>query len=192
MTWHDTSLSGIGTHLLDHTISITLGDVEELRGTCSLIVGAGSIDHVAEVIKLMTGMLLSLPAVLGSPLMGMFRIDGAGRIEVAVRLLGSSHDVKHAVDIGLQLLIGIGLEYIGCSLDGLIDISIVEREAHELSHIPLRCLESGMSRVLQRVGSHLEVLVTVLALAFREGEGNRHLSGCLDAVAPEGVRRNFY
>ena len=192
MTRNHTSPPCIGTNFLDYTISITLGDVEELRGTCSLIVGAGSIDHVSKVIKLMTGMLLSLPAILGCPLMGMFWIDGASRIKVAVRLLGSSYYVKYAVDIGLQLLIRVGLEYIAGALDGLIDIGIVEREAHELGYIPFRRLESWMSRVLQRVGSHLEVLVTVLALTFRECEGNRHLSGCLDAVAPEGVRCNFH
>ena len=95
MTRNHTSLSVLGTHLADDTISITLGNVQELIRTRSLIVGTGSIHHVAQVIKLMAGMLLSSPALMGSPTVRVLRIDGTGGIEIAISLLGSSHNVEH-------------------------------------------------------------------------------------------------
>ena len=138
MTRHHAGLSGIGTYLLDDAVGIALGDVEESGGACGLIVGAGGVDHMAEVIELVAQDLFHLPALLATPLVGMFRVDGAGGIEVAVGLLGSRHHVEHGVDISFQFLVRVGLEHIACALDGLVYIGIVEREAHELRDIPLR------------------------------------------------------
>ena len=122
----------------------------------------------------------------------MLGVDGTGCIEVAVRLLGSTHHVEHAVDIGFQFLVRIGLQHIRGTLDSLIDISIVERESHELRHVPLLGIQTLVTRMLQGVGCHLEVLVTVFALTFREGQGDSHLTGRLDTVAPEGVGCNLH
>ena len=109
MTGNHTSLSVLVAHLTNDTISIAFGNVQELVRTRSLIVGTSSIHHVAQVIELMTGMFLSSPALMGSPTVRMLRIDGASGIEIAIRLLCSSYDVEHGVDILLQLSIGIGL-----------------------------------------------------------------------------------
>ena len=192
VTRHHAGLTILGAYLADDAVGIALGDIKELCRTRSLVVGAGGIHHVTEVVELVAEYLLHLPALLAAPLVRMLGVDGAGGIEVAVGLLRGTHYVEHRVDISFQLLIWIGLEHVACTLDGLIDIGIVEREAHELCHVPLWCLQTLMTWVLQRVGCHLEVLVAVLALAFREGQRDSHLAGSLDAVPPEGVRRDLH
>ena len=108
------------------------------------------------------------PAGSTRPTVRMFRIDGTSGIEISVWLLRSTHHIEHTVDIGLHLLVGIGLQDIAGSLDGLIDIGIIKREAHKLAHVPLLGIETGMSRMLQGIGSHLEILVAVLTLALAE------------------------
>ena len=60
---------------------------------------AGSIDHVSEVIELVTQEVLFLPALLTAPMVRMLGVDGTGSIEVAVRLLSSTNHVEHTVDI---------------------------------------------------------------------------------------------
>ena len=99
MARHHTSLSWVGTNLSHHAVGIALGDVEEFCGACSLIVGTGGIYHVTEVIELMTCMLLRCPTLIGSPAVGMLRVNGAGGIEIAVGLLSSCHNIKYRVDI---------------------------------------------------------------------------------------------
>ena len=123
--------------------------------------------------------------------MWVLGVDGAGRIKVAIGLLGSTYHIQNRVDISLQLSIGIGLQHIAGTLDGLIHIGIIEREAHKLRHIPLLGLQSGMAWVLQRVGSHLKILVTMLALTLRESQRDGYFASRLDTIAPEGVWSNF-
>ena len=95
MTWHHTSLTCIRSHLTDDTVSITFGDIQEFFASCRLIVGAGSIHHVTEVIQLMAQEVLHFPALLACPMMWMRRVDGTGGIQVTVWLLGSTHHVQH-------------------------------------------------------------------------------------------------
>ncbi len=192
MTWHHTSLTFASTNLLDDTIGITLGYVQELIRTCRLIVSTGSIDHVTQVVKLVTCMFLCSPTLISSPSVWMLWVNGTSSIEVAIRLLGSAHHIEHRVDISLQLSVRKGLEHIAGTLDGLIDVSIVEREAHELSNIPFWSLQARMTWVLERIGRHFEVFVTMFALAFRECQRNSYLTGSTDAIAPEGTWRNLY
>ena len=109
MSRHDAGLSLTGTNLADYTVGISLGNIQELVTSCSLIVCTGSIDHVAQVVQLMAEEVLSLPALLARPMVRMFRINGTGGIEIAVRLLGSSDNVQHRVYIGSQFLVWIGL-----------------------------------------------------------------------------------
>ena len=154
--------------------------------------GAGGVYHVTEVIEFVTQHILQYPTFLTAPAVRMLWIDGAGRIEIAVGLLGGTYDIKHGVDVGLQLFVRIGLEDIACTFDGLIDIGIIERESHELRDIPLGRLQAGVSRMLQSIGRHLEILVAVLALTLRERQRNGHLAGGLDTVAPEGVGRDLH
>ena len=69
--------------------------------------------------------------------MGIVGILRAGGIEVAVRLLCRSDDVDHAVDIVLQFLVGVGLQDVGSTLDGLVGVGVVEGVAHaiDLKHL---------------------------------------------------------
>ena len=147
---------------------------------------------MTKVIQLVAQEVFRLPALLACPLMGVCGIDGTGRVEIAVRLLGSCYDIEHRVDISLQLLVWEGLEHIRGTLDGLVDIGIIEGETHELGHVPLRSLQSGMTWMLEGIGRHLEILITMFALTFRESQGDGHLTGRLDAVAPEGVWCYFH
>ena len=71
--------------------------------------GTGGIHHVPEVIELVARVLLCCPSLIGSPAMGMLGIDGAGGVEIAVGLLGSSHHIEHRVDIGFQSGVWISL-----------------------------------------------------------------------------------
>ena len=168
VTWYDAGLSFLRANLSHYTVGIALGDVEELRRSCGLVMGTGCFDHMTEVIELVTQEVLCLPTLLTTPVVGMLGVDGTGGIEVAVRFLSSTNHVEHTVDIGLQFLVGIGLQHVAGPLDGLVDISIVEGEEHDLRHIPLLGLQTLMTWVLQGVGCHLEVLVTMHALTFRE------------------------
>ena len=192
MTWHHGSLSCLWPHLLDYTISITLGDVEELGATRSLIMSASRIHHVTEVVELMAQHLFLLPSLVTTPSMRMLWVDGTSCIEIAIRLLCRSDHVEHTVDISLQLFVGIGLEDIASTFDGLIDIGIIEGESHKLAHVPGRGIQSLMTRMLQGIGSHLEILVTVLALTFAESQRNRHFLCGLQTSTPKGVLRNLH
>ena len=166
MTRHHTGLSRVGTYLLDDTVGIAFGNVEELCATCCLIVGTGGIHHVSEIVEFVAGVLLCCPAPVGSPPVGMLRVDGTGSIEIAVGLLGRCYYIEHGVNIGFEFCIGVGLQHIRSTFDSLVDIGIVKRKTHELRHIPFWCLQAWMSRVLKRIGRHLKILVAVLALTF--------------------------
>ena len=128
---HDVGLSLAAAYLTEAALGITLGDVEELAAARGLEVGTGGIDHVAEVVELVAEDFFLLPAFLTGPLVRLLGVDGARGVEVAVRLLGGSHDIEHGVDVGLEFAVRIGLQDVGGTLDGLIDIGVVEREAHE-------------------------------------------------------------
>ena len=100
--WHHGSLSWIRSHFLYHAIGIALCDVQELGATRSLIVGAGCIHHVAEVIKFVAQFLVLDPTLISRPSMRVLRVDGTGSIEIAIWLLCSTHHIEHAVDVSLQ------------------------------------------------------------------------------------------
>ena len=192
MTRHNPVLTGLRTHFPDHTVGISLGNIEEFSAARSLIMGAGCIHHVTEIIKLMAQHFHLAPAGSARPTVRMFRIDSTSGIEISVRLLRSTHHIEHTVDIGLHLLVGIGLQDIAGSLDGLIDIGIIKREAHKLTHVPLLGIETGMSRMLQGIGCHLEILVAVLALALAESQRHSYLSGSLQTRTPKGILSDFH
>ena len=98
----------------------------------------------------------------------------AGGIEIAVRLLGCRDQHQHAVDIGLQRRVGIGLQEVAGALDRLVDVGVVEREsAHVVRGIGPR-------------GAH-EIVVAPGLLAFAESERDGHFAAGLQARAPEGV-----
>ena len=187
MSRNDGSLSRIRSHFLYHTIGIALGDVQELGATRSLIVSTGCIYHVTEVVKLVARILVLDPTLISRPSVWMLWVDGTGCIEIAIWLLGCSYYIEHTVDVSLQLLVRISLEDVAGTFDGLINIGIIERETHELAYIPLLGIQARVVRMLQGISSHLEVLVTVLALALAESQWHGYLSGSLQAGTPEGV-----
>ena len=187
MTRNDGSLSWLRTYFLYHAISIALGDVQELGATRSLIVSTGCIYHVTEVVKLVARLLVLDPTLISRPSVWMLWVDGTGGIEIAIWLLCRTYHIEHAVDISLQLLVRISLEDVAGTFDGLIHIGIIEREAHKLAHIPLLGIQARVVRMLQGIGSHLEVLVTVLALTLAESQWHGYLSGSLQSGTPEGV-----
>ena len=187
MARHHGSLTWIRSHFLYHAIGIALGDVQELGATRSLIMSAGCIYHVTEVVKLVAQFLILDPTLISRPSVWMLRINGAGCIEIAIWLLCSTHHIEHAVDISLQLLVRVSLENIAGTFDGLINIGIIEREAHKLAHIPLLGIQTRVVRMLQGIGSHIEVLVTVLALTLAESQWHGYLSGSLQTGTPESI-----
>ena len=184
---NDGSLSWIRSHFLYHTISITLGDVQELGATRSLIMSTGCIYHVTEVVKLVAQILVLHPSLISRPLMWMLWVDSTSGIEIAIWLLCRTYHIEHAVDISLQLLVRISLEDVAGTFDGLINISIIEREAHELAHIPLLGIQARVIRMLQGIGSHIEILVTVLALTLTESQWHGYLPGSLQTGTPESI-----
>ena len=100
--WHHGSLSWFRSHFLYHTIGIALGDIQELGASGSLIVSAGCIYHVTEVVKLVARLLVLDPTLISRPLVWMLWIDGSGGIEIAIWLLCRSYHIEHAVDVSLQ------------------------------------------------------------------------------------------
>ena len=177
MSGHHAGLSGVGAHFLYHALSIALGDVEELVRPCGLVVCAGGVDHVPQIVELVAQHFLLHPTAVAGPMMGLLRVDGAGGIQIAVGLLGGSHHIKHAVDIVLQLLVGIGLQYIAGAFYRLVDIGVVERESHERAHVVGIAGMGGLD----------EILVASFTLALTEGKRDGHFAGGLDALPQKGV-----
>ena len=143
MSRYHASLSWVRTYFANHAVGIADSDVEELAATCSLPVSHGTFYHVTEVVKLVARLLVLDPTLISRPLVWMLWIDGTGGIEIAIWLLCRSYHIEHAVDVSLQLLVRISLEDVAGTFDGLINIGIIEREAHELAHIPLLGIQPG-------------------------------------------------
>ena len=74
VTRYHTGLSWVRANLTADTVGITDGDVEELTAACGLIVGDSTFHHVAEVVELVTQVLLLAPALVTCPLVGMLRV----------------------------------------------------------------------------------------------------------------------
>ena len=185
MAGHHTGLTWIRSNLAADTIGIAAGDVEELRRTCGLPVGNGSFHHVAEVIELVRKVFLLRPARASCPVMWVVGILRACSVEVAVGLLSGSDDVEHRVYVRLQLLVGIGLQDVAGTLNGLVGVGVVERIAHA-AHL------EHLRRVFQVCSCILKVLVAAFALALREGEGDGDGARGFQAFAPERICGNLH
>ena len=62
----------------------------------------------------------------------MLRVHCTACVEISVRLLGCCNDNENAVDVSLELRIRISLEKVACTLDGLVNVSVVECETSNL------------------------------------------------------------
>ena len=152
MSRYHASLSWVRTYLANHAVGITNGNVKELAAAGGLPMSHGTFYHVTEVVELMTQILLHAPALVASPEMRMLWVLCTGGIEVSVSLLSRSDDIKHAVDICLEFLVRVGLEYVASTLDGLVWVGIVETVGHQFAYI------IGVARMC----SALKVLVSSL------------------------------
>ena len=148
MSRYHASLSWVRTNLANHAVGIADSDVEELAATSSLPVSHGTFYHVTEVVELVAQILFLAPALVASPEMRMLRILCTGGIEVTVSLLSRSDDVEHTVDIRLEFLIWVGLEYVAGTLDGLVWVGVVETVGHQFAYIIGVAWMSGTFKVL--------------------------------------------
>ena len=123
---HHGLLSFTGTDLADYAVGILLRYVEKLGAAGGLVMSAGRIYHMAEVVEFVAAILDCLPAFASRPGMRVLRIHRAGGVKISVRLLGRGHNVQHAVDITLEFLVRIGLQDVAGTLDGLVDVGVVE------------------------------------------------------------------
>ena len=131
MSRHHAGLSRFGSHLTDDTVGVAYGDVKEVAASRGLIVCDGSLYHMSEVIELVAEILFFRPPLVASPLMRMLRVLCSGSIEITVGLLRTADDRDHAVDIVSQFGVGIGLENIAGSLNGLVGIGVVEAASRD-------------------------------------------------------------
>lgn len=169
-----TLLSGTFADILAYTIGITDGYIQKIPLASSLVIGHSPFHHVSQIIELVAQILHLRPALRPRPVVRMFRVHRAGRIEVSVRLLGSGNDDEHAVDIFFQFLVRVSLQGIACPFNRLIDIRIIEGEALHFIFV------TGMSRFHK-------VLIASRLLAFAESQRNGYLTVCLQALSPETV-----
>ena len=142
----------------------------------------GSIEHMAQIIKLMAQLFHLFPPLHASPRVRMPRVHRACRVEIAVRLLRLGHDIEHTVDVSLKPFVGEALQHIARTLDGFVDIGIVEGELHELVHHIIVARMSGLH----------EVFVAMFRLALAERQRNRHLLHCFQSFAEERTGREFH
>ena len=113
---------------------------------------------------------------------GVLRARG---VEVAVGLLRRGDDVDDGVDVVAQPAVGVGLQQIGGTLDGLVGVGIVEGEG-ALGY------GEGLRGVLQVPGGVLEVGVAPRLLTLAEGQGHGDTAAGLQALAPEGGGRHLH
>ena len=171
-------LPGLVADFAADTVGIADGNVEEVPLPRRLVVGNRAFHHVSQVIELVAQVLDFLPTLRPGPFVRVLRVHRPGGIEVAVRFLRGRYDSQHAVDVRLQLLVGISLEDVARTLDGFIDVGIVERISPDRDGV------AGM-RGLDKV------LVPPCLLAFAKGQGNGYFPARLQALPPEGVRSYF-
>ena len=77
----------------------------------------------------MAEILHCIPSSWSHPGVRMGRIHGERGVEVPVGFLRCGNDDKNTVDIGFKTRIGVGLESIAGSFDGLVDIRVVKWES---------------------------------------------------------------
>ena len=125
------------------------------------------------------------PACGACPVVRFLGVLCACRVEVSIGLLCRCNDTQYTIDIEFQLLVGVGLQDVAGSLDGLVGVGVIKRESSAVY------LEE-LGRVLHALGSVGEVGISPLALALAESQRYGHLTACLEALAPEAFVLNLY
>ena len=85
---------------------------------------------MAKVVELVAEVFYLAPACVASPVVRIARVLCTGSIEVTVGLLSRCDDIQYAVDVELELLVGVGLQDVAGTLDGLVGVSVVERVSY--------------------------------------------------------------
>ena len=178
MPGHADLLPLSGTDLAADAVGVLDGDVQEVAFPGGAVMGYGALDQVAEIIQFVAVLDLH-PAFRARPSVGVLRIPGAGGVDVTVGLLRRGHDDQHAVDVGFQLRVRIGLQEVGGAFDGFVHVRVVERKPAED--------ESEVLVGVHLEGRFLEVAVASRLFAFREGERDGHFPRGLQALAPERI-----
>ena len=174
VAWHGNHLSGTLSYLSADTICITYGNIQECPFSGSLVMSNGSFHHVSQVVEFMAQFLHFFPSFTPGPFVGMLGIHGTGRIQVSVGFLCSSHQYQDTVNIGFQLLIGIGLKQITGSFNGLVDVGVIKGIACNI------IFQAG-------VGSLDEVIITPGFLTLAESKRNSDLTAGFQALSPESI-----
>ena len=156
------------------------GHVQQGSLARRLVVRDRGLVEMAEVVELVAVYLLPLPPPLSRPPVRVLGINGAGRVEVTVRLLGRGDLRDEAVQVGFQPGVRTNAERVGGALDHLVEVRVVEGVARR------RLVREGLAAEGGR--GALEVVDALALLALLEGEGNAHRPVGLDARQPERVR----
>src|SRR5438045_411547 len=80
-------LVGFGTESVAEEIGFLEGNVKKVGFASGLIMGGGGFEEMTGVIEFVAINRIHLPTLVPGPAMGIFGIDRAGRVQVAVRFL---------------------------------------------------------------------------------------------------------
>ncbi len=111
---------------LAHKVGVLDSHIEKRLLPCGEIVGHGSLIKVAAVVELMA--VDFFPAVSAPPSRKALALVGDTSGEIAVRLLGSSNEIDHTVEIVVELGVILHGERIRGALDNLIRVGVVKRK----------------------------------------------------------------
>ena len=155
-------------------------DVEKRPLPRDLMVGDGRLVHVADVVELVAEVAVAPPrgphhaVVRLAVLLPVGETERAGRVEIAVRLLGLCDQVDQVVKVLLELRVRMRRERVGRALDDLVDVGVVERDPAERAPVARRRVaevrDAGVL-ALAEVGPHRDEAVRLEA---RQPESRRH------------------
>ena len=174
MAGHAHQLVGTVANGPADAIGIADGDVKEVLLAGSLIVSHGTFHHVSQVVEFMAQFLHLLPATAAGPVVRMLGVHGACRVEVAVRFLRPLHQQQHAVNVGFQLLVRIGLQDVAGTLYGLVNVGVVEGKATHPDGIGWMCRLD-------------KVIIASRLLALTEGQGYGGRAAGFQPLSPKAV-----
>jgi hypothetical protein len=143
-----------------------------------LIVRRRRLEQVAEIVELVAVVALVDPALLARPPVRALGVDRPRRVDVAVGLLSRGDLRDEAVDVGVQLGIGLHVQHVRRAFDDLVEVAVIERVGRR-GHV-VRLAPQGLRRALEIV--HATRLVALL-----EGRRNRDRAVGLDPRRPEDV-----
>ena len=185
MSGNELQLVLSGTYLTTYTVCIFYRHVKEITLARSLVVSAGSLKQVSEVVELMAQFLHFLPTFCASPFVWLgWRLRSCSE-QVAVRLLTACDDGYHAVNVCVKPAsficgVRISLQQVARALYGLVRVGVVKREC------PCRVgeLQGGVGKVTCGI---YEVIVASCLLTLTECQRYRYVTAGVETRTPERV-----